>query len=490
MAYIINRYNGTVLTSVEDGTINQTTELKFVGKNFSGYGEAQNENFLHLLENFASNTAPLKAISGQLWYDSSTSKLKFYDGIKWRAAGSTEVSNTDPVGLIEGDLWYKPSTKQLYAKTADNNFVLVGPQVAGIDVTQLISESVEDTVATSQPIIKATVNGEVVFIISDSEFTLAAGSEIAGFDRIRRGITLVNTQASTSGATTGAGSTGEAVIWGTASNALKLNGQSAADFVSSASAEFTELINASQDGILINNTFQVYVNPTTNTGFIENTVGSTIQFNITDGSTLKNIFKVTEVGLIPNVTNTFNIGTSSFVWNNVYATNFVGNASSATALLVAGTARTGSTASSPNTVAVRDASSDIYANIFNGTATKARYADLAEKYTTDKEYPVGTVMQVCNHPEHETEECALGGIAIGVISEKPAYLMNAESVGQAIALVGRVPVRVIGSVKKGQAVFAWKDGTASNTGTSNMVGIALESNENDFEKLVECILKV
>jgi hypothetical protein len=490
MAYIINRYNGTVLTSVEDGTINQTTELKFVGKNFSGYGEAQNENFLHLLENFASNSAPLKAISGQIWYDSGTSKLKFYDGIKWRAAGSTEVSNTDPIGLIEGDLWYKPSTKQLYAKTSDNNFVLIGPQVAGVDITQLISESVTDTVAASQPIIKATVNGEVVFIVSDTEFTLSVGDAIPGFDRIRRGITLVNTQASTGGVTTGAGNTGEAVIWGTASNALKLNGQTAADFVTSASAEFTEVVNTAEDGVLVNNTLQIYVNPSSNLGIIENKVGDTIQFNITDGTTLKNIFKVTNVGLIPNITNTYNIGTSSFVWNNVYATNFVGNASSATALLVAGTARTGSTASSPNTVAVRDASSDIYANIFNGTATKARYADLAEKYTTDKEYPVGTVMQVCSHPDHETEACALGGVAIGVISENPAYLMNNDCEGQAIGLKGRVPVRVVGHVNKGQSVYAWSDGVASTVPTTSLVGIALETNSNDAEKLVECVLKV
>jgi len=490
MAYIINRYNGTVLTSVEDGTINQTTELKFVGKNYSGYGEIQNENFLHLLENFASNSAPLKAISGQLWYDSSTSKLKFYDGIKWRAAGSTEVSNTDPIGLIEGDLWYKPSTKQLYAKTADNNFVLIGPQVAGVDITQLISESVADTQAVAQPIIKATVNGEVVFIVSDTEFTLAVGDAIPGFDKIRRGITLVNTQASTGGVTTNAGNPGEAVIWGTASNALKLNGQTASDFVTSANGEFSGAVSTPEDGVIINNTLQIYVNPTTDMGIIENKTGDTIQLNITDGSTLKNIFKITATGLTPNITDNYDIGSSSYVWKRVYATNFIGNASSATALLVAGTPRTGSTASSPNTVAVRDASSDIYANIFNGTATKARYADLAEKYTTDKEYSVGTVMQVCGHADHETEACVLGGIPIGVISEKPAYLMNAESEGQAIALKGRVPVRVTGSVEKGQALYAWADGVASTVPTSSLVGVALETNTDVAEKLVECVLKV
>ena len=58
MAYIINLTNGTQLTSVEDGTIDQSTTLKLVGKNYAGYGEIQNENFVHLLENFSSANQP------------------------------------------------------------------------------------------------------------------------------------------------------------------------------------------------------------------------------------------------------------------------------------------------------------------------------------------------------------------------------------------------------------------------------------------------
>ena len=50
MAYQVDKFNGTFLTSVEDGTIDTTTDIRFVGKNYAGYGEVQNENFLHLLE--------------------------------------------------------------------------------------------------------------------------------------------------------------------------------------------------------------------------------------------------------------------------------------------------------------------------------------------------------------------------------------------------------------------------------------------------------
>jgi hypothetical protein len=79
MPYSIDRFNGTTLTVIEDGTIDTTTDIKLIGKNYAGYGEVQNENFLHLLESFSGTTAPPRPISGQIWFDSGTKKLKFYD---------------------------------------------------------------------------------------------------------------------------------------------------------------------------------------------------------------------------------------------------------------------------------------------------------------------------------------------------------------------------------------------------------------------------
>ena len=78
MAYEVNKFNGTFLVSVADGTIDTTTDLRFIGKNYAGYGEVQNENFLHLLENFSNTTAPPKAVTGQIWYDSGNNALKYY----------------------------------------------------------------------------------------------------------------------------------------------------------------------------------------------------------------------------------------------------------------------------------------------------------------------------------------------------------------------------------------------------------------------------
>ena len=130
-------------------------------------------------------------------------------------------------------------------------------------------------------------------------------------------------------------------------------------------------------------------------------------------------------------------------------------------------------------------------NVLSTTASQAQYADLAEKYTTDQEYEVGTVIMVNTTNASEVTSVTAGNIAVGVISGAPAYLMNANSEGQAVALKGRVPVCVNGPVVKGQTVYVDDNGcaTASNN-DSCMVGIALESNDSADVKLVECILKV
>ena len=141
MAYTINRYNTTQLAVVEDGTIDQTTDLKLVGKNYAGYGEIQNENFIFLLENFSGANQPPKALSGQVWFDSGNSKLKFYDGTKWRTTGGAEVSGTTPAGLSTGDFWWDTTNEQLYAYNG-STFVLVGPQGVG-DSTVLQVELLE-----------------------------------------------------------------------------------------------------------------------------------------------------------------------------------------------------------------------------------------------------------------------------------------------------------------------------------------------------------
>ena len=124
-----------------------------------------------------------------------------------------------------------------------------------------------------------------------------------------------------------------------------------------------------------------------------------------------------------------------------------------------------------------------------GTATSARYADLAEKYTTDQEYEPGTVLTVAVSGEAEsTASFQTGQRVLGVVSTNPAFLMNDEAPGQAIALRGRVPVKIIGPIRKGQPLICNQDGKGIYGDTSNSFAIALESNDDAGVKLVECVI--
>ena len=190
MAYTIDRYSGVTLVVVEDGTVDQTTDIKLVGKNYAGYGEIQNENFLHLLENFSGAAQPPKAISGQIWFDATSSKLKFYDGSKFRTTGGAEVATTAPAGLATGDLWWDSANEQLYAFNG-SGYILVGPQGVGTSVSQMVTKTVRDTTSVNRVVIAATVNDEVIFIISSIAFTIDStdpDNAITGFDSIKNNL--------------------------------------------------------------------------------------------------------------------------------------------------------------------------------------------------------------------------------------------------------------------------------------------------------------
>lgn len=504
MAYTINRFNGTVLTSVEDGTVDQTTDLKLIGKNYSGYGEAQNENFLYLLENFNGSSAPVKPISGMLWFDNTSNKVKVYDGARWKPTGGAEVSASTPTGLSEGDLWWNTGSDQLYGLTDANDWVLIGPQKAGTGTTEMQSLTLYDDQSNTHAVIAAIIEDEIVFIISyDNDFTPLANTgqtEITAaikenqdiptiFPTVKKGITLAS--ASATGNTTSNGINDD-VLWGTAADALRLGDKPASDYLTIDSLDFTAQTAPAKFG---------------DEGFTLGD-GDDLTFDIENGENptftlATNVLRVrdssenlvwtfTNTGLNPGVNNTYTIGTSSLKLSNVFATAFTGQATAADTLAVSGTNRAASTSATANSIAARDSSGNLTAGVFNGTATKARYADLAEKYTVGEgvEHTVGTVMMIGRDECCEMEPFQLQGTVTGVVSEAPAYLMNSECDGQAIALKGRVPVRVLYPIEKGQKVYAWSDGTASSIPTDQLVGIALETNKAQEEKLVEVFLKV
>lgn len=121
MPYTVYKTNGVKLTIVEDGKLNISTDLQLVGKNYAGYGQVVNENFVKLLENFSNGIAPLNPLTGQIWYDSLTKRLKIYTGTKWNQYLSTTISSNRPVDLTNGEFWFDSAALKLYIKNRDRD---------------------------------------------------------------------------------------------------------------------------------------------------------------------------------------------------------------------------------------------------------------------------------------------------------------------------------------------------------------------------------
>jgi hypothetical protein len=482
MAYTINKYDGSQVTVIADGTIDNTLDIKLIGKNYAGYGEVQNENLVFLLENFANTTQPSKPIRGQIWFDSGTRKLKFYDGTKFRTTGGAEISATAPTGLTTGDFWYDTTNDQLYAWNGVE-FILIGPQgVSGSGTTQMLSRSVLDDQSIGHAIIEAVVNDKTVYIISADAFTLSAINPITGFTAIKKGLTLAYSS-------TGVTATDDR-FWGTATDSDKLGGVAAANYVQSGSANFNTLVRFSDLGYTVgnNNNLKVFIESSTDP-IIQNQVGDKIIFRTTVSSVTRTPLRIIGNDILPGLDNSSDVGTTSFKFRTIYANSFNGTATQASALDVSGTFRVASTSATSNSIAARDGSGNLYATLFQGEASQARYADLAEKYLADAEYEVGTVVVVGG--EKEVTASVWGKRALGAVSANPAYMMNSDLEGGTyIALKGRVPVKVIGSVKKGDNLIAANDGCASVAvhHSSEVFAIALESSTDSGVKLVEAVI--
>ena len=321
MSYQLNRFDGSPFINVQDGTVDSTTNLKLVGKNWPGYGEIQNENFIYLLENFSSGTPPAKAISGQVWYDSGTKKLKFYDGAKFRTTGGAEVSATPPTGLTVGDFWFDTNTAQLKAWNG-TDFSLIGPQgVQSGGKTQMSSENVRELGTTNTyPVIKAFVGDTVMAVFSETAFTPDTGA-LTGFAEVKQGITLRGATI-----TTGVSSGNSNYLWGTAADSLRLGGLPASSYITSIGSTFGSLVSFSDGGLQIGNTpaLKIYKDGP-NGPILENLVGSTITLRIVRDAVAFNIAKLDTDAMFPGTNGQFDLGKSTLKWDNVFANTFNGS---------------------------------------------------------------------------------------------------------------------------------------------------------------------
>ena len=198
MAYTINLTDGTVFATIPDGTTNNATSaLVLVGKNYAGYGEFLDENFVHVLENSANTTAPTSPLTGQLWWDKTNFLLKVYNGTIWKTISAATASSSQPTSNVTGDLWYDTTNQQLKVYTG-SSFIVVGPAYTSSEGTAgAIPGSVNDSGGSPHFITSLYVNNTQIAIVSvDAAFTPAAPTN-TNFPTIYPGITVTKSAAST-----------------------------------------------------------------------------------------------------------------------------------------------------------------------------------------------------------------------------------------------------------------------------------------------------
>ena len=395
MAYTIVKSDGTVLTTIADGTINTTsTTLGLPGRNYAGYGQSLDTNFVHMLENFANGNVPANPIRGQLWYDTNNSLLKVcpVDGATastWLALTSTSSGGTTTFGAVT-----------VTGNIAANNM--------------------------------SVVNGITADTISVRLATVTANATIANAAITTGNIGTLNTTNITTGAQGTSGNiTGAWTVNGAASgNALIVTGGNL--YITGA-------------GLGIRTDGYYYAN-----GVAFNPSGTYNNANVSDYLTGANAVTQFSGNIAPTKVTTTAIaggGTVAGIW----------------------------------TLGV-------------GARWQATYADLAERYEADATYDIGTVVELGGDKEVTAVKADASNEVFGVVSDSYAYLMNEgagdSSTHPAIALIGRVKVKVSGQVKKGQRLISAGNGVArgANDGEAtafNVVGRSLVNKTTDDTATIE-----
>ena len=515
MAYKINNTFGTTLVTLADGTIDTaTTDLALFGKGYAGFGERLNENLVKLLENFANTSAPANKQKGQLWYDTLENQIKVWNGNKFKPVGSSTNSLTSPTNANTGDFWFDTNNNQLYVYDG-TAWVLIGPtSVAGSGVTQVLSETVENNVGVNKSILRLVTNDTNVAIVSAEEFT--PGTAITGFATVNKGITLST-------------AISDVKFTGTATDADALGGVAAANYLKAnenvtttgtlgvlndtgitvgASSDFTITVDG-QDVTLsnINSGGAIILNPQGSVkiqGNLEVT-GDTTTVNTSTLTVEDNIIElnrnISSNAGMPNYTGLkVNRGETSsateqdlfWVWDETFAddgTTVYGNAGGAWTAFKSGG---GSELSAATLV-------DIRANIVHATSTSAQYADLAERYATDTPLEVGDVVILGG--KEEVTKCLkeFDDSVFGVVSERPAFLMNKDAGNDdshpMIALTGRVRVKIKGSGKAGDRVVSAGNGEArvadlEECTAFNTLGRLIKDKYQVETALTECVIGV
>ena len=540
MAYKINNTFGTLLVTLTDGTIDTTTtDLTLIGKGYAGFGESLNENLVKLLENFNNTSAPNNKIQGQLWYDKTNNQLNVYTGAKFKPLGPTP-STTAPTNAVLGDEWFDTTNKQYYVYDG-SAWTLIGPTtVAGSGVTNAIPETIQDNTGVNRDILKFVANDAVVGVVSNLAFTPSssdtAGAALiaAGYSTVAQGIQLSSavTSAKFRGTSTDSDSLGGVA----ATNYLRANANdttsgslgvlndlgitigagsdvtmqlSSDDFTIAQTTQDKDIIFTVNDGGTQTEALRIKGS----TGRIEhlrvgdltvdgtNTIVNTVTLSVEDNIIELNRNISSNAGMPSYSGLKVNRGASSsateqnlyWVWDETFAddgTTIHGNA---------GGAWTAFKGADGDTELEAPTLVDLRANIVHATSTSAQYADLAERYEADCETEAGDVVQLGGHAEVTKCQTELSDAVFGVVSDSPAFLMNAQAGNNnthpMVALKGRVFVKLKGAGKAGDRLVSAGNAearvaTADECNHFNVIGRLIKAKYNEQTALTECVIGV
>lgn len=484
MAYTVTKTSGATLATIADGTVNTSaTSLTLIGKNYAGYGIFLNENYVKLLENFSNSTAPNAAVTGQLWYDSQNTLLKVYTGTTWKPISSSTAQGTDPASGVIGDLLWNISSQQLKVWSG-SGWVTIGPSFTSTSGTSgAVVETILDSSAGSHVVVKFYISNNVIAILS-KDATFTPQTSISGFTTIKPGFNLIS-----SSTLSGSQFTGDA------SNALSLGGVGASQFLRSDQNATTAYQLTIGGGVIVGSDLELDPSSNAAVAIRSTTSNKNIVFSVSSSGT------PTPAISIAGATASVTFSNAVTVTGTLTST---GAATFSSTTLLQGTTTVGASIlpSANNTREIGSNSfrfANVWATTFRGTAITAQYADLAERFEADVPMTPGTVVMLGGAKEITAAQEELSEEVFGVISTNAGFLMN-DAAGNnqthpPIAVNGRVPVRVIGTVRKGDRLVSAGNGLARSAKRTeitafNVLGRALHDKTTQGEGTVEAIVKL
>ena len=470
MAYTVTKTAGTVITTVADGTVNTTsTSLTLIGKNYAGYGIFLNENYVQLLENFSNTTPPTAPLTGQLWYDNVNDILKIYnsDTNIWKPISSSITSATAPSAAVSvtGDIWWDTTNAQLKVWSG-SAWITIGPSYTSTAGTSgPVTQTILDTLGASHVVTLFYISNSVIMILSkDSSFI--PQTAIPGFATVLPGLNLISTSTLTGAQFTGA-----------TTGASTLGGLTPAQFLRSDISQTTNYAFGAAGGLTVGSDLVFDASSGTVAVVSETTLNKNIRFDINQNGVTSSALLVTAS------TNTVSIPGRLSVTGNI----------TATAPIMPSVTNTVNIGSAGNKFA------NVHATFLVGTSVTAQYADLAERFAADAPMLPGTVVELGGAQEITQAVQELSEAVFGVISTRAGFLMNGDAGNNnthpAIAVNGRVPVRVVGTVRKGDRLVSAGMGLAraaerTEITAFNVIGRALENKTTDGEGTIEAIVKL